>query len=411
MTWEIRPQVGIGPLCLGMTRRQVREAMFQEAIRPSGKKAATIDCYYDNSVQVSFDRQGRADFIEVSSSAFELGVKFRGVDVFDVDAPKLVSHIEKQAAWEPALSRPPGEYLFPPLILSLWNASKEYDYKRNGKRRVFATVGVGNENYLRGIQELRQEFSRILEEDTWPGKKPSKTLRAAVDLLRSIYGQKGILIGLDADGEVRMVMFWVHPQISESIKKEVFACLKGFRKLVGLNFAYFTGPPVTDEDVVLLKDLPELQHLILAKTATSADGLKHLKRLTKLTHLTLPDTVEARGFKHISFLPSLISLSIHLGKKAELGLRELSHLPRLRFLRLHHDVTNAGLKHLMSFGGLRKLEIWSEHLTDASVPLFEPLAHLASLEIRDCLITKKGEKALKKLLPQTEVSVHKRFRY
>ena len=37
----------------------------------------------------------------------------------------------------------------------MWEAAEQYDHKGNGARMVYATVGIGNEEYRQAVEALR----------------------------------------------------------------------------------------------------------------------------------------------------------------------------------------------------------------------------------------------------------------
>ena len=47
-----------------------------------------------------------------------------------------------------------AEYLFPRIIVTLWEADLDYDHLGGQSRPVFAEVGVGNAAYLEAIRDL-----------------------------------------------------------------------------------------------------------------------------------------------------------------------------------------------------------------------------------------------------------------
>jgi hypothetical protein len=120
------------------------------------KEFDDIDCFFQADFQVSFYDAGRADFIEVSSHLAAM-VQFDDHDVFDLPAQDLLALVEKHDQPDPALSDPPNSYIFPQLILSLWERDKQYDYKGKGCRPVFAAIGIGGPSYLAAIRALRKK--------------------------------------------------------------------------------------------------------------------------------------------------------------------------------------------------------------------------------------------------------------
>jgi hypothetical protein len=154
---EITPHVGIGPVRFGMTRAEADAALSSlpgaTPGRPKGGRSATIMCYFRASLQIEFDPDGTASFIEVSGDPATL-CTYKGRDVFDLPAPELFALFATDDASGPHAFNA-SEYLFPELIVALWEADEQYDRKGGESRAVYATVGVGDERYLEAIRKIR----------------------------------------------------------------------------------------------------------------------------------------------------------------------------------------------------------------------------------------------------------------
>ena len=100
-TYEIH--VGIGPVRLGMSRPESREAMDPpydtfEKVAGSGQWVAA---YLDSTFQVFF--KARGDIVEsVELSSWEhFGVTLDGLSVFQTPADELISQINEHADFDP----------------------------------------------------------------------------------------------------------------------------------------------------------------------------------------------------------------------------------------------------------------------------------------------------------------------
>jgi len=148
----IQPHVGIGPVRLGMKRDTVRTILGGLGGGNPVARSADIDCFFRNSLQVSFEPDETASFIEVASDA-EWICLFEGTDVFDTPADDLLRHIERFDSPDPLLSMK-NDYVFSSLILTLWEADSQYDCKRGETRGIFGAVGIGDDRYLAAIRAL-----------------------------------------------------------------------------------------------------------------------------------------------------------------------------------------------------------------------------------------------------------------
>lgn len=156
MIFAIEPHRGIGPISFGMDRAQVAVAMAKCGGGRPVKRSTEIDCFFENAFQVSFDDDGKADFIEVCSG-IAADVVFEGCDVFDLHADELLRLIREHEQEDTELSEPDDSYMFSGLILALWGRDEQYDHKGGEQRPVFATVGVGAPSYLESIRAIHSK--------------------------------------------------------------------------------------------------------------------------------------------------------------------------------------------------------------------------------------------------------------
>jgi hypothetical protein len=117
--FEVTPHVGIGPLRLGMTPAEVRQAVAGHAVEKIGRgREEMID---DLGLNVDYSA---ADADVTFIQAFPVdGVRFTftGIDVFTTPADELLAAVACREGL-PAPDFSPGrhEYLFPSLRLALW---------------------------------------------------------------------------------------------------------------------------------------------------------------------------------------------------------------------------------------------------------------------------------------------------
>jgi len=158
---DIVPHLGIGPVRLGMTRAEVEIALARmPGALPRRRKgrSSAIDCYFRSSLQVDFDADGTASFIEVWYYPATI-FAYKGRDVFDLPAPELFALFAADDASGPHGFVASG-YLFPGRIVALWEADEQYDRKGKESRPVYATVGVGDERYLAAIRRIHGGSAR-----------------------------------------------------------------------------------------------------------------------------------------------------------------------------------------------------------------------------------------------------------
>ena len=144
MGYEVIPHMGIGPVKLGMSREEVKEAL---GVKNYSGSNGEIDYYFKNSFQIEFE-SNKADFIGVSYHP-DYTVTYQGMNVFDTEAKKLFEFIatseNENHKYEPI------EYLFPTQILTLWDADEQYDHIGLESRLIWAQIGVGTQCYIKAV--------------------------------------------------------------------------------------------------------------------------------------------------------------------------------------------------------------------------------------------------------------------
>jgi hypothetical protein len=119
--------------------------------------SSAIECYFRSSLQIEFNADGTASFIDVWCHPAML-CTYKGRDVFDLAAPDLFALFAGDDTSGPH-AYDAAEYLFPELIVALWDADEQYDRKGNESRPVYATVGIGDERYLAAIRKIRGRWA------------------------------------------------------------------------------------------------------------------------------------------------------------------------------------------------------------------------------------------------------------
>jgi hypothetical protein len=101
------------------------------------------------------------------------------------------------------------------------------------------------------------------------------------------------------------------------------------------------GKDVKDDELAILKDIPNLTELNLGGTVVNDVGLAHLKPLTRLTRLGLQNT-----------------------KITDAGLPNLVGMTKLTSLNIYGTaVTDKGLESLMQLKSLKRLYVWQTKVT------------------------------------------------
>jgi hypothetical protein len=150
------PREGVGPVRLGMTRPEVIAALERVpgALNKHSSRGA-LDYFFENALQVEYGGDGRAQFIGASfHPGCGCSYSFLGIDPWSLPAEELFGLIAREDGGQHDFNA--SEYLFPNIIVTVWDADSQYDHTGGERRTVFAQVGVGSEEYLRAIEKVRE---------------------------------------------------------------------------------------------------------------------------------------------------------------------------------------------------------------------------------------------------------------
>ena len=187
--------------------------------------------------------------------------------------------------------------------------------------------------------------------------------------------------------------------------------LEHLKGSVNLQRLYLYGTPITDEGLVHLEGLTDLRLLHLVGTRVSTDGLKHLKGMTKLEQLDYYG-IDDTGLSHLKALTSLKTLQLYRCIVTDAGLEHLGGLTNLQSLHFGSaQITDDGLKHLKKLTALRDLSLdappghygGGNPITDAGIEHIKGLTKLEILNIRHTQVTNAGVRQILKELPQLKV--------
>jgi hypothetical protein len=154
----INPNIGVGPIELGMTRSQVKQAL---ATLPNNSldqtTAATLDYAFRNSLQVEYDANGQAMFIGVGfyddyGDHCGCDYSFHDRHVGDYSAPELFTLFASLDHSNPDCHS--GEHCFKTIGIVVSGASSEHDYRGGRSRSVYGQVCVVNQQYFEALKAI-----------------------------------------------------------------------------------------------------------------------------------------------------------------------------------------------------------------------------------------------------------------
>jgi hypothetical protein len=178
-----------------------------------------------------------------------------------------------------------------------------------------------------------------------------------------------------------------------------------FLSVTILNFDEGSDP--TDEDLTVLRDLPDLRELTLMNGRRITDqGLMNISELKQLRVLALNGTgITGSGLRHIRSCRELEGLTLDDTPLTDQGLAHLEQLPKLEWLHLSNTkVTDKGLTHLTHLESLEDLQIRNTNVTDEGLEYLAKLTRLKCVLLGGTRVTSEGCARLQQALPNCRVS-------
>src|SRR5262245_36256795 len=106
-----------------------------------------LDYFFGNALQIEYAPDGHAAFIGASfypgcGCTFAIG----GINPWAMSSQELFVYLAEMDGG--AHQYRSTEYVFPALVVTLWDADPQYDYSGGKQRPVWAQVGIGDATYL-----------------------------------------------------------------------------------------------------------------------------------------------------------------------------------------------------------------------------------------------------------------------
>jgi hypothetical protein len=142
--FEIVPNVGIGPIKLGMTMADVRST-FGPPESATAHRLQYFGCFF-----VDLDDNGKVEFIEVAKTDAFVAT-YLGHDLHRMEAKNAVDFVVTHAPLDDSHPEHGHSYIFPQLQMSLWRSTMP-DSDEDLDGRYFEAVGIGRADYFSAVK-------------------------------------------------------------------------------------------------------------------------------------------------------------------------------------------------------------------------------------------------------------------
>lgn len=151
---ELIPRVGIHGIPFGSSRAHVRLTMELKygGGEPSPRSSQT-DCYFENSLQFSFEDDDTLSFIEVASPPPVYAV-ILGIRTWEIDGAELLSALSKVDVVRNEISEGGASPIFRKTWIGLWDLNNQYDHVGAQDKEKWGAIGIGDRRYYESICKI-----------------------------------------------------------------------------------------------------------------------------------------------------------------------------------------------------------------------------------------------------------------
>lgn len=151
---ELIPKKGIEHIHFGMSRDEVRSIMIDKYNTGSPvKRDENIECFFENSLQFSYESDNTLSFIEISSYP-PIGVKIVGINTWEVDGKELFNFLNEKDRMNKKISESGKNPIFEENIITLYNLNEQHDVIGGFKGEKWAAIGIGDSRYYKSICDI-----------------------------------------------------------------------------------------------------------------------------------------------------------------------------------------------------------------------------------------------------------------
>lgn len=355
---ELMPLKGVGPLTIGMLRKEVLGVLRAIPDALPIRTNATSDECFGSSFTINYDGNDKVTYFRVSCPiSSNIKYQYQGVDLFETPAATLLRQIAQGREPDQELSNNTVTVLSE-LGLGLYLPSTEYDYFGDHRRKIYACVEMGGEAYLSllRLSSWENPFSHFWSDRTQPKRSCAKQVK----VLREINAD----LALDETGDVKRVQF-LSDSLKLSLQDQHLAVISDLPSIEALWLG--GNSEITSTCLPHLRGLRQLRAIDLMATAVDDRILSGLKNWPDLELLSLPEGISAVGLSKLKIGRKLFELRLDLTEEMEAGLHYLSDVKSLRILHLSRNLTDNGLKLLRDCPQLRKLSAYGARISKRAI--------------------------------------------
>lgn len=153
---EFIPKVGIAYVPFGAKRQEVREVLSKHYSAGSPKlRGNETDCYFNNSLQFSFEQDDTLSFIEASAPP-PISIQLFGINTWEIGGVELLERLKALDSIRMEISEGGANPIFLNNWITLWDLDAQYDRTGGEEIPKWGAIGIGDRRYYEAICKIHK---------------------------------------------------------------------------------------------------------------------------------------------------------------------------------------------------------------------------------------------------------------
>tara|TARA_Y100001934_G_scaffold157206_1_gene188197 strand:+ start:2449 stop:3159 length:711 start_codon:yes stop_codon:yes gene_type:complete len=175
----------------------------------------------------------------------------------------------------------------------------------------------------------------------------------------------------------------------------------------GVSTIHIDQLPITDADLELIRNNPDITNLLLDESSLTDAGMKTIASLPNLIHLRVRSQVSNACIEDLLTIPGLQFLNLPFADFTDQGIAQLAKHPKIQLLRLRSpQLTDESMTSIAEMKNLAFLHLIDIPITDEGLLAFHHSDQLQSLYIDNGETTHEGLSELLTKQPMLHLHVN-----
>jgi len=151
---DLIPNVGLKDITFGMNRNGVRKKIKEIfGIEDFATRDKYTECYFDNSLQFSYEKDDTLSFIETASPP-PIFVSILGIRTWEIAGDELLRLLCEKDSIDMDISEGGLNPIFQKTHIALYDLSSDHDFIEKHMIPKWDAIGIGDDRYYRSIRAI-----------------------------------------------------------------------------------------------------------------------------------------------------------------------------------------------------------------------------------------------------------------